>query len=50
MSDLVVAKRWDLTESSHDDLKKGIYASGFKKPSKIQERALPMLLMNPWAT
>ena len=32
---------------SHDDLMKGIYAVGFKKPSKIQEKALPMLLMNP---
>ncbi|KAK1922232.1 P-loop containing nucleoside triphosphate hydrolase protein [Papiliotrema laurentii] len=31
----------------HDDLKKGIYAAGFKKPSKIQERALPLLLTNP---
>lgn len=26
---------------------KGIYAAGFKKPSKIQEKALPMLLLNP---
>jgi ATP-dependent RNA helicase DDX19/DBP5 len=34
---------------SHDHLKKGIYAAGFKKPSKIQERALPMLLNNPSA-
>jgi len=36
-----------IAETRHDDLKKGIYGSGFKKPSKIQERALPMLLMNP---
>lgn len=31
----------------HEDLRKGIYAVGFKKPSKIQEKALPMLLKNP---
>jgi ATP-dependent RNA helicase DDX19/DBP5 len=31
----------------HPDLLKGIYAAGFKKPSKIQEKALPMLLANP---
>lgn len=31
----------------HPDLIKGIYAAGFKRPSKIQERALPLLLMNP---
>ncbi|ORY31638.1 P-loop containing nucleoside triphosphate hydrolase protein [Naematelia encephala] len=31
----------------HPDLMKGIYAVGFKKPSKIQEKALPMLLNNP---
>ncbi|KLT38945.1 putative ATP-dependent RNA helicase, partial [Cutaneotrichosporon oleaginosum] len=31
----------------HPDLLKGIYASGFKKPSKIQENALPLLLANP---
>jgi hypothetical protein len=30
----------------HPDLLKGIYAAGFKRPSKIQERALPLLLMN----
>ncbi|KAL4066934.1 P-loop containing nucleoside triphosphate hydrolase protein [Scleroderma yunnanense] len=29
------------------DLLKGIYALGFSKPSKIQERALPLLLANP---
>ncbi|WWD19833.1 ATP-dependent RNA helicase DBP5 [Kwoniella shandongensis] len=31
----------------HEDLMKGIYAVGFKKPSKIQEVALPLLLSNP---
>ncbi|KAI0077778.1 ATP-dependent RNA helicase DBP5 [Panus rudis PR-1116 ss-1] len=31
----------------HQDLLKGIYAMGFSKPSKIQERALPLLLANP---
>lgn len=30
-----------------EDLLKGIYSLGFVKPSKIQERALPMLLANP---
>lgn len=32
---------------SHQDLLKGIYDMGFTKPSKIQERALPLLLSNP---
>ncbi|KAI0635634.1 DEAD-domain-containing protein [Trametes polyzona] len=31
----------------HEDLLKGIYDMGFSKPSKIQERALPLLLSNP---
>ncbi|CAD6582702.1 MAG: RNA helicase required for poly(A+) mRNA export [Tremellales sp. Tagirdzhanova-0007] len=31
----------------HADLMKGIYAVGFKKPSLIQEKALPLLLNNP---
>ncbi|KAI3607390.1 atp-dependent rna helicase dbp5 [Moniliophthora roreri] len=31
----------------HEDLLKGIYAMGFSKPSKIQERALPLLLSDP---
>ncbi|KAF7773213.1 hypothetical protein Agabi119p4_5380 [Agaricus bisporus var. burnettii] len=31
----------------HADLLKGIYDMGFSKPSKIQERALPLLLSNP---
>ncbi|KAJ3233848.1 RNA helicase required for poly(A+) mRNA export [Chytriomyces hyalinus] len=30
-----------------NDLLKGVYAMGFQKPSKIQERALPLLLANP---
>lgn len=32
----------------HQDLLKGIYDMGFSKPSKIQERALPLLLANPY--
>ncbi|KAJ7650018.1 P-loop containing nucleoside triphosphate hydrolase protein [Roridomyces roridus] len=31
----------------HQDLLRGIYDMGFSKPSKIQERALPLLLANP---
>jgi len=31
----------------HQDLLKGLYDIGFSKPSKIQERALPLLLANP---
>lgn len=31
----------------HPDLLKGIYAMKYTKPSKIQERALPLLLQNP---
>lgn len=31
----------------HQDLLKGLYDLGFSKPSKIQERALPLLLANP---
>lgn len=31
----------------HTDLLKGIYDMGFSKPSKIQERALPLLLSSP---
>ncbi|KAJ1988090.1 RNA helicase required for poly(A+) mRNA export [Dimargaris cristalligena] len=30
-----------------DDLLKGVYGMKFTKPSKIQERALPLLLQNP---
>lgn len=31
----------------HSDLLKGIYSMKYTKPSKIQERALPLLLQNP---
>ncbi|GAK66068.1 ATP-dependent RNA helicase DBP5 [Moesziomyces antarcticus] len=31
----------------HDNLLKGIYAMKYQKPSKIQEKALPLLLQNP---
>ncbi|KAI8820764.1 P-loop containing nucleoside triphosphate hydrolase protein [Fimicolochytrium jonesii] len=31
----------------HPDLLKGIYAMGFERPSKIQEKALPLLVANP---
>ncbi|EIN10050.1 DEAD-domain-containing protein [Punctularia strigosozonata HHB-11173 SS5] len=31
----------------HADLLKGLYDMGFSKPSKIQERALPLLLKDP---
>lgn len=34
---------------SPQDLLKGVYDMGFSKPSKIQERALPLLLSNPYA-
>jgi superfamily II DNA/RNA helicase len=30
------------------DLLKGIFAMGFDKPSKIQEKALPLLLADPF--
>ena len=30
-----------------EELLKGVYAMKFQKPSKIQERALPLLLQNP---
>lgn len=33
---------------SSQELLKGIYDMGFSKPSKIQERALPLLLSNPY--
>lgn len=32
---------------SDADLLKGLYAMKFVKPSKVQERALPLLLHNP---
>ena len=31
----------------HEDILKGIYQMRFTKPSKIQEKALPLLLRNP---
>ncbi|CAE6435504.1 unnamed protein product [Rhizoctonia solani] len=31
----------------HENLLKGIYSMKFQRPSKIQERALPLLLQNP---
>ena len=33
--------------SRNDNILKGIYSMRFTKPSKIQERALPLLLKNP---
>jgi ATP-dependent RNA helicase DDX19/DBP5 len=36
-----------LTLCSNDQILKGIFAMNFKKPSKIQEKALPLLLRNP---
>lgn len=29
------------------ELLKGIYEMGFKRPTKVQEKALPMILANP---
>lgn len=38
----------NLTFSNRDEnLLKGLYAMKFVKPSKVQERALPLLLANP---
>lgn len=31
----------------HESILKGIFAMNFRKPSKIQEKALPLLLVNP---
>ncbi|WFD30779.1 RNA helicase [Malassezia sp. CBS 17886] len=45
-SPLYSAKSFDQL-GLHEDLIKGIYAMKFTKPSKIQERALPLLLQNP---
>ncbi|KAI0685960.1 P-loop containing nucleoside triphosphate hydrolase protein [Cytidiella melzeri] len=45
-SPLYSAKTFEELEL-HQDLLKGIYDMGFSKPSKIQERALPLLLANP---
>jgi ATP-dependent RNA helicase DDX19/DBP5 len=33
--------------SRHPNLLKGIYGMKFQKPSKVQERALPLLVSNP---
>ena len=35
-------------DCSHQDLLRGVYDMGFTKPSKIQERALPLLIANPY--
>src|SRR5204862_6423299 len=37
----------DMCLSRAPEVLKGIYLMNFKKPSKIQERALPLLLSNP---
>lgn len=42
-----IMPRPTLVVRRHPDLLRGIYALGFNKPSKIQERALPLLLANP---
>jgi len=34
----------------HPDLLKGLFSMGFDKPSKIQEKALPLLLTDPSVT
>ena len=31
----------------NDNILKGIYGMGFRKPSKVQEKTLPLLMMNP---
>lgn len=46
-SPLYSAKSFDQL-GLHPDLLKGIYSMKYQKPSKIQERALPLLLQNPW--
>jgi ATP-dependent RNA helicase DDX19/DBP5 len=35
-------------DARHPNLLKGIYAMKFQKPSKVQERALPLLVANPY--
>jgi len=45
-SPLYSAKSFDQL-GLHPDLLKGIYSMKYQKPSKIQERALPLLLQNP---
>jgi ATP-dependent RNA helicase DDX19/DBP5 len=32
---------------SNDNILKGVFAMNFRKPSKVQEKTLPLLLMNP---
>ena len=39
---------WKMVSFRSEQLRKGVYAMGFNKPSKIQETALPMLLADPW--
>ncbi|KTW29385.1 hypothetical protein T552_01339 [Pneumocystis carinii B80] len=45
-SPLYSAKRFE-DLALHEDLLKGIYSLKFQRPSKIQEKALPLLLSNP---
>ncbi|QSL64338.1 hypothetical protein MERGE_001638 [Pneumocystis wakefieldiae] len=45
-SPLYSAKRFE-DLALHEDLLKGIYALKFQRPSRIQEKALPLLLSNP---
>jgi superfamily II DNA/RNA helicase len=37
-----------MADTRHPNLLKGIYAMKFQKPSKVQERALPLLVSNPY--
>jgi hypothetical protein len=41
---------WELFSFRNENLIKGVYNMGFQRPSKIQERALPLLLQNPYVT
>ncbi|KAJ1328566.1 hypothetical protein BSLG_010298 [Batrachochytrium salamandrivorans] len=36
-----------LADGLHENLLKGLYGMGYQRPSKIQAKALPLLLMNP---
>ena len=38
---------WKMVSFRSEQLRKGVYAMGFNKLSKIQETALPMLLADP---
>lgn len=38
---------YHLTANSNQSILSGLYSMNFKKPSKIQEKALPLLLSNP---